>query len=103
MTQDEIDQIKSVAAQVTAAVLSAAAPEIIALMNAAREARIAAFTSLPMVPGTIEAYEPVGARDYRKQLWVQVYAEAFGNPAFVDGASACANAAVAAFDAAFPK
>ena len=98
-TQDELDQIKTIVGQITAAFFTAARPHVIEILTAAKTDPFADMGSGTIT--TLEPFEPIGLRDYRKQLWVETYSDWCTTSR--EDAVKHANAAVAAFDEAFPK
>lgn len=118
LTPQERDEIKTFVSEVVAATVKAAAPHIIEMIASAKAGikytRVGDqcviepvdplegldLTMGPLVTG--EEFQPIGGRDYRKQVWAQTY-DRYVTLLGYEDAAASANQAVKCFDEAFPK
>lgn len=117
LTPEERDEILTFVREVVAATVKAAAPHIIEMIASTKPGikytRVGdqcviephdPFAGMAPLTGTItplEEFQPIGGRDYRKQLWLDVFSMTYVKD--IAEAEQAAKDALARFDEAFPK
>lgn len=119
LSPSDREEIKSFVTEVVSATIKAAAPHIIEIIASTRPGvrysrvgdqcviePVDPFAGLELTTGTLtagEEFQPVGVRDYRKQLWIEIFTSVYDDRPDPAAAEEKANDALSRFTQAFPS